>query len=348
MEKLLLRPTLSNHFAGLITSTLTPVIERQIKEFLGSNFYQYQSQQTNSLHQDFVRELRSEVSSIKSDLGNWHSETARAQEASIRELEHTVRALSDQVKFLSLSGAAPPPPIHHIQPPQQPQNTAAGPPVPTQANVNPVHLRQANIPPANPPVTTYAQPHAPFQQQQVQPPLPLQQQWYNPIAAPQASHPAQIPQASIPQPQQERTPPLKSDQWDENYLGVLHSQDTNKLRDLLTRTNPDLVFPLNGVPLVSQAVILTLIHRLSAIIGETAPNDENFKNSLWWLQRVSSLLRPNDKLISDFIPRVIPTVQQSLNTTKQRLAILPGGLGTIETARQLSEIQEALRLKVTP
>lgn len=55
-----------------------------------------------------------------------------------------------------------------------------------------------------------------------------------------------------------------------------------------------------------------------------------------------------DKLISDFIPRVIPTVQQSLNTTKQRLAILPGGLGTIETARQLSEIQEALRLKVTP
>jgi len=53
-----------------------------------------------------------------------------------------------------------------------------------------------------------------------------------------------------------------------------------------------------------------------------------------------------DKLISDFIPRVIPTVQQSLNTTKQRLAILPGGLGTMETARALSDIQDGLRRKV--
>lgn len=67
---------------------------------------------------------------------------------------------------------------------------------------------------------------------------------------------------------------------------------------------------------------------------------------LWWLQRVCNLLQPNDKLIADFIPRVIPTVQQSLNTTKQRLAILPGGPGTIETARQLSDVQEALRAKI--
>ena len=52
-----------------------------------------------------------------------------------------------------------------------------------------------------------------------------------------------------------------------------------------------------------------------------------------------------DKLIADFIPRVIPTVQQSLNATKQRLTILPGG-STIEAARQLSDVQESLRRKV--
>ena len=80
MEKLLLRPTLSNHFANLISSTLTPVIERQIKDLLGSNFYQYQSQQTSSLHQDLVREMRSEIAAIKSDLGNWHGENIRTQE----------------------------------------------------------------------------------------------------------------------------------------------------------------------------------------------------------------------------------------------------------------------------
>jgi hypothetical protein len=85
---------------------------------------------------------------------------------------------------------------------------------------------------------------------------------------------------------------------------------------------------------------------LSAVVGDTAPNDELFKTSLWWLQRVAGLLRPEDKLIADFIPRVIPTVQQSLNTTKQRLAILPGGSATMETARALSDVQDALRRKV--
>jgi len=114
---------------------------------------------------------------------------------------------------------------------------------------------------------------------------------------------------------------------------------------LLSRTNPEVVLPLNGPPLVSQAVILTLVHRLSGIISETAPTDELFKTVLWWLQRVADLLRPEDKLISDFIPRVIPTVQQSLNTTKQRLAILPGS-GTNEATRQLIDVQDALRRKV--
>jgi len=72
-------------------------------------------------------------------------------------------------------------------------------------------------------------------------------------------------------PQDEKTPPpaaaaapllSKADQWDELYLGVLTSQDVGKLRDLLARTNPEIVLPLNSAPLVSQAVILTLVHRV--------------------------------------------------------------------------------------
>ena len=61
-----------------------------------------------------------------------------------------------------------------------------------------------------------------------------------------------------------------------------------------------------------------------------------------WILTISCA---QDKLIADFIPRVIPTVQQSLNATKQRLTILPGG-STIEAARQLSDVQESLRRKV--
>ncbi|KAH9484164.1 hypothetical protein JR316_0003644 [Psilocybe cubensis] len=346
MEKLLLRPNISNHFANVISTTLTPMIERNIKEVFSANFFQFHSQQTTAMHQDLLRELRSEISTIKTDLNKWHNEQLRGQENTIRDLEHTVRTMAEQMKFLSMSG---PQALHHIQPPpQQVQGSSGGQPVgPQQPTMNTSHLRQPNIPPSNPPVAPYQQQHPPFQPApppQAQP--QMHQTWYNSIAAPQPSHPAQLPQAPVSQSQQERTPPPKPDQWDESYLGVLHSQDPNKLRELLSRTNPDLVFPLNGTPLVSQAVILTLVHRLSTVVGEVAPNDETFKSSLWWLQRVASLLRPDDKLIADFIPRVVPTVQQSLNTTKQRLAILPGGLGTIEAARQLSDIQESLRRKI--
>jgi hypothetical protein len=89
----------------------------------------------------------------------------------------------------------------------------------------------------------------------------MHQPWFG-IAAPQASHPATIPQ---PPPQPERTPPIKADQWDEIYLGVLHTQEPSKLRDLLAHSNPDVIMPLSGQALVSQAVILTLVHRVCTV-----------------------------------------------------------------------------------
>lgn len=157
--------------------------------------------------------------------------------------------------------------IHHMQ--QQPQqaHNSPGPAVPQmQGNLNQPHLRSQNIAPptSNQPPSNYSHNHAAFQQT-TQPPV-MHGPWFAPsIAAPQASHPATIPQPTQNQPHQERTPPVKPEQWDEIYLGVLHSQDASKLRDLLMRTNPDLIMPLNGTSLVSQAVILTLVHRVSGI-----------------------------------------------------------------------------------
>jgi hypothetical protein len=156
------------------------------------------------------------------------------------------------VKFLSINSSSSS--LHHAQ--QQPQNSP-GSQAPLQTNLAP-HLRQTNIAPAAANVPAYPQTF------QAQPQPQLHQQWYSGIAAPQASHPATIPQPPVTQSQSERTPPaVKVDQWDEVYLGVLHSQDPTKLRDLLSRTNPDVVLPVNGTPLVSQAVILTLVHRVS-------------------------------------------------------------------------------------
>ncbi|TFK67911.1 hypothetical protein BDN72DRAFT_842508 [Pluteus cervinus] len=354
VEKLLLRPDISGHFAHILSTNLTPLIERQIKDAVSKTFLPIYSQQSSALHQDLVRELRTEVHGLKSELTAWQTEAFRSHETTIRELEHTVRTLSDQVKYLTMGSQ-----LHHLQQQSQQAHNSPGPHIP-QSQGPMTQLRTQNLPPTTQPSSGFSLGSASFpppqqqqqQQQQQQPPPPpvMHSTWFpSTIAAPQASHPATLPQP--PQQtatQQDRSPPIKNEQWDELYLSVLHTQDAAKLRDLLSRTNPELIMPLNGPPLVSQAVILTLIHRLSAVVGESTPNDESFKTSLWWLQRTVALLRPEDKLITDFIPRVIPNVQHLLVATKQRMAILPGGPATLETVRTISEVQETLRRKVMP
>lgn len=185
-------------------------------------------------------------------------------------MRDTIRSLSEQVKFLSSLPNVPPAPQHIAQPPPQQAMGQSLPSQQQQGSSN-MTIRQP-LPTNNAPMPSYIQQHS-FQQQapppqQQQPPphhIQQQQQWYTALAAPQASVPATLPQAPPSQPQ-ERTPPPKTEQWDENYLSILHSQDPAKLRDVLQRTNPDLVFPINGTPLVSQAVILTLIHRVCVFV----------------------------------------------------------------------------------
>ncbi|KAJ3932683.1 MAG: hypothetical protein NXY57DRAFT_92220 [Lentinula lateritia] len=376
MEKLLTRPDISGHYSHILSSQLTPMIERHLKEAVNKTFIPVYSQQSTAMHQELVRELKNELHSFKSEMNSWQNEMIRTQESSIRELERNVRALSDQVKFMSmnLTGSA----LHQIQH-QQPVHGSPASGVSqqsglTQLNQPPANHRQASmqsIQSSNSQVPSQLPPQLPshlssqLSSQQMTSQLPPsysmgnqgssypppqavqpQPQWYNhPIAAPQASHPAVPPPPAHPQSQP--SPSIPPDQWDEMYLSVLHTQDTNKLKELITSTDPELIIPLNGTPLVSQAVILTLVHRLSSIIGETNASEEIFKTSLWWLQRLVSILRPEDKLITDFIPRLIPNVQVSLNTTKQRLTIpIPGVPPTVDVARTISDIQDNLRRKV--
>jgi len=135
------------------------------------------------------------------------------------------------------------------------------------------------------------------------------------------------------------------EEWDDTYLAVLGTQDPRQLRELLSRSNPEIVLPLKGSGPLSQAVVLTLLHRLAAMVGETPPHEEIFKQSLWWLQRTASTLNTNDPLISPYIARVVPNVQQMLNTTKSRCAILPGGPPLVDAVRTISDIQDTLSRK---
>ena len=157
----------------------------------------------------------------------------------IRELEQSVRALSDQIKFLTINSGTPL---------QQPQ--VRGSPGPNTSSATMVSFSQQQAFRHPPPVVNVSQMYGP-------PPPPQQQgPWFpSGIPAPQASHPA------LPPPTQ-RTPPAPSEEWDDTYLAVLGTQDTRQLRELLARSNPEVIMPLKGSPPLSQAVILTLVHRV--------------------------------------------------------------------------------------
>jgi len=222
-----------------------------------------------------------------------------------------------------------------------PSNTS---PISSITSMPPQSLhRQVNLPPSSTQAAYTSQPLVGFTQQTQAP--PIHSTWYTSpnIAAPQASHPIAPPPP--PPPAASQRSPAQSEEWDDTYLAVLGTQDPKQLRELLARSNPDIVMPLNNPGPLSQAVILTLLHRLAGIVGETPPVDEAFKSALWWLQRAATVLNINEPLISPYIARVVPNVKSMLNTTKQRLAILPGGPQLMDSARTITEIQDILARK---
>ena len=325
---------MSAQIARTFTSNVTPIIERQIKDTMSKTLLPTYAQQ----HQDLVQEMRNEVMGLRKEIAAWQTESSRTQDSVIRDLEQNVKMLSEQVKYLSLNNPASNTSSHLLS-----SRGSPAAPAPTNqqqsglAGVN-QYRHQAQLPTQLPQQSGYPQQHSGYQQGIPPPPvLHNPQQWFNTnIAAPQASHP------TAPPPVQSHTSPAPAEEWDESYLAVLSTQDLRQLRDLLGRSNPEVIMPVNTTPPLSQAVILTLVHRLAAALGETPPVDESFNSTLWWLLRAASVLNPSDPLISPYVTRVVPSVQQVLNTTKQRLMILPGGPQAIDAARTITDVQETL------
>ncbi|KAI6133904.1 hypothetical protein EDD17DRAFT_1869657 [Pisolithus thermaeus] len=297
MEKLLLRPDISTHFASILSNDLNPLIERYVKESVSKTFLPAYSQQTSA------------------------TEAARSQEALIRELKHSVRVLSDQVKFLMMNATNLSTVPHRV--------ASGGSPVPLVASMSsiatqPLHRQQLPTTQS----TTYTTPPSYSQATQL---ASMHGLWYTStnIAASQASHPIALPPP--PAPASQRSPPTqpKPEEWDDRYLSVLSTQDSKQLHELLARSSPEVIMPLNGPEPLSQAVILTLFHRLAAT----------------WLQRVAAMLNINEPLVSPYVARVDPNVKTMLNTTKQRLSILPGSPQLMDSVRTISDIQDTLTHK---
>jgi len=177
-------------------------------------------------------------------------------------MEQSIRGLAEQVKMLSVqisnsnaaaaaaaaANKAPPPSARSVQELQS---------MPSDYGMQ-QHMRQQNMPPQS--QSAFASiPYQPPQQnwnpptQQMAPPLPP------PSLPSQMAHIPPVQQSTQSTPQQPR-----NEDWDEIFLTNLGYQDAKELRDLLSRCGPDLIMPTGGqTSPLSQAVILTLIHRVS-------------------------------------------------------------------------------------
>lgn len=77
IERVLIRPEMANQVARAFSTTVTPVIERQVKETISKNLIP-----SSALHQELSREIRTEMLNLKKEILAWQNETVRGQEVS--------------------------------------------------------------------------------------------------------------------------------------------------------------------------------------------------------------------------------------------------------------------------
>ncbi|KAF8522117.1 hypothetical protein BU17DRAFT_87217 [Hysterangium stoloniferum] len=333
----LLRADVSSHVVRSFSAAITPMIDMHVKDAITNVLIPNFTQVTNNMHDELSREIHSEIVSLRKEIISWQSEALHGQETLIREMEHSIRSLTEQVKMLNLNMPVNPPPQHTHHQGRVPASPPSGSGTHGHGTL-PSHLRQPNYP-INPPI-----PQAYGTQASYGPPPASQgQPYYTPTSLPGQPTPPSTAQVPNVTPGGSKT----NEEWEEIFMSILGSQDLRQLRDLLSRSKAEVVLPAGGKGPLSQAVVLTLVHRLASLINDSNPGDEVYKQFLWWLTRAANSLNPSDDLISPYIARLLPNIQQTLTSARQRL-ILPGMPNNTETSRAIQDIQEILGRKPLP
>ncbi|KAG8865326.1 hypothetical protein FRB96_000216 [Tulasnella sp. 330] len=340
IEKLLLRPDVSNNVARTFSSAITPLIERNVKEMINKSLVPAYTEATSAMQQEIVQEVIGQVGQIKKDIAAWQNESLKGTHNLIRDMDQTIRSLTEQVRTLAMQvqansarSATPRTETTAVEYPQQHHRQAPVTTAPSTSSFLPSYSQPQQGSWGNPTMNT----------QPVQSPLgPL----LPPPTMASAAPPTQAP-APAPAPHRAEPTPHRNEDWDSTFLNTLGQNDHKQIRDLLSRTPPDSVLPVGQVSPLSQTVILALIHRLALSLTELSPADDAFKTTLWWLQRCAYSLNPNDNVIAPYIGRVLQTAQNTLNTTVQRLNVLPGGPSPAETSSMVGQIQQTLSSLMT-
>lgn len=83
IEKMFIKPEVSNQIARNLSNALTPVIEHHVKDTVAKTLIPASS----AICQDLSREIHGEITNLKKDVINWQSEAFRGQEVRIHHLE---------------------------------------------------------------------------------------------------------------------------------------------------------------------------------------------------------------------------------------------------------------------
>ncbi|KZP27861.1 hypothetical protein FIBSPDRAFT_927841 [Athelia psychrophila] len=152
--------------------------------------------------------------------------------------------------------------------------------------------------------------------------------------------------------------PGSSEDWDATFSTALASQNPRRLREVLARSNPEILLPGTHTSPLSQIVILGLLHRLAMALYKAPPHEKGlfelalqpgkhgshlFKQTLWWMQRTSAALNSDttdkDHALFSEVCRIVPDVQRMLTTTKRRCSSLPEGHPASKEADTISQVQ---------
>lgn len=177
----------------------------------------------------------------------------------IRDMDQTIRAMSEQMKFISMSLPAMSQGSLGSRSSGSPSTAASATFSGGQSPMNPAHHRAPTLP-------SMSSNYPPPNYQQGPPPSSLHNQWYGPpLTGSHGNGQSGLPPSASQNVMQQPPPPTgpRPEEMDDTFLAVLGTQDMKQLRELLARSTPDVIMPTSGTGPLSQAVILTLVHRVS-------------------------------------------------------------------------------------
>ncbi|WWC64793.1 uncharacterized protein I303_107405 [Kwoniella dejecticola CBS 10117] len=280
---------LERSLAPLVQRTISNLVanamDKAVQEAIQHSLLPALTQASSSVVEQLSAEMRSEMLQIRKELSPPSKEGQLANDHLLKSMSTSIADLQKQIATLSEQMKSASIPSHGPNGMVSPSVSGFVPPPP------PSHGLPPHIPQPPPPSHLSPQPSS-------------------------TSHPPSGPT--------QPTGPTSS-QLEDTFLSALGAQTTSSTLQLVADhlALTDYCLPTNGKSPLSQAVLLTLLHRLAIVLSEIPGSHSMFAQVAGWERRTAILIDPKDQNIAGYIARVLSVVQGQLNTVLNNLQRYP-------------------------